>query len=136
MDVTQNVQFFKEDSEHTDWDYPTPFDYIHLRCVLSCFDDHRTVMRKSFENLRPGGWIELMDPDYYAQCTDGTLEGTYLERLFQTLQKAMSGLGKDLRVARKYKQWLIETGFVDVVEEVIPSPGKLNPTHDVTEDHD
>lgn len=132
MGVTQNVQFFREDSEHADWDYPTPFDYIHLRCVLSCFDDHRTVMRKSFENLHHGGWIELMDPDFYAQCTDGTLEGSHLERLFQTLQKAMAGIGKDLRVARNYKQWLIETGFVDVVEELIPTPGNVDLSHNVT----
>ncbi|ROW04808.1 hypothetical protein VMCG_04782 [Cytospora schulzeri] len=128
LGVAENVQFFREDSEHADWNYPTPFDYIHLRCVLSCFDDHRTVIRKSFDNLNPGGWIELMDPVYYPHCGDGTLQHSNLERLFQILDRAMTAIGKDLKVARNYKQWLVEAGFVDVVEEVAPGPGNPWPT--------
>lgn len=115
-----------EDSEHADWDYPAPFDYIHLRCVLGCFDDHRTVVRKSFESLNPGGWIELMDPVFYPHCADGTLQDSNLERLFQIFDRAMTATRRDLKVARNYKQWLIEAGFVDVVEEVAPGPGKFN----------
>ncbi|KAK2598741.1 hypothetical protein N8I77_012130 [Diaporthe amygdali] len=108
-DVVPNVQFFKEDSEHSDWIHPHPFDYVHLRLAVSCFDDHRTVIRKSFDSLRPGGWIELMDPVFQTLCDDNTLQGL--------------AIGRDLKKPLNYKRWLIEAGFVDVVEEVGPGPG-------------
>lgn len=115
-----------EDSEHADWDYPAPFDYIHLRCTLICFDDHRTVIQKSYGNLKSGGWIEIMDPVFYPHCEDGTLQGSNLERLFQIFDRAATANGKDLKIARNYQQWLVEAGFIDVVEEVAPGPGKFS----------
>ncbi|ROW11860.1 hypothetical protein VPNG_04967 [Cytospora leucostoma] len=122
LGVVDNVQFFREDSEHTEWNYPTPFDYIHLRCVLTCFDDHRTVIRKSFDNLSSGGWIELSDPVFHPQSDDGTFQGSNLERMFQSLHQAMVAMGRSFEAAQNYKKWLIEAGFVDVVEEVAPWP--------------
>lgn len=59
MGVAYKVQFFKKDSEHAHWDYPDPLDYIQLRCIMGCFDDHRMVIRKSVENLDPGVWMKL-----------------------------------------------------------------------------
>jgi hypothetical protein len=123
------VQFFKEDSEHSEWIHPHPFDYIHLRLAVSCFDDHRTVIRKSFDNMNPGGWIELMDPVFQTLCDDNTLQGTYLEKLNRTMIEAGLAIGRDLKKPVNYKQWLIEAGFVDVVEEVGPGPGKLSHPH-------
>ncbi|KAK7703478.1 hypothetical protein SLS64_009148 [Diaporthe eres] len=127
IDVAPNVQFFKEDSEHSDWIHPQPFDYIHLRLAVSCFDDHRTVIRKSFDNMRPGGWIELMDPVFQTLCDDNTLDGTQLQRLNRIMIEAGLAIGRDLNKPLNYKQWLLDAGFVDVVEEVGPGPGK--PSH-------
>lgn len=126
-DVVPNVQFFKEDSEHSDWIHPHPFDYIHLRLAVSCFDDHRTIIRKSFDNMRPGGWIELMDPVFQTLCDDNTLDGTQLQRLNRIMIEAGLAIGRDLNKPLNYKQWLLDAGFVDVVEEVGPGPGK--PSH-------
>lgn len=124
VDVVPNVQFFKEDSEHSEWIHPHPFDYVHLRLAVSCFDDHRTVIRKSFDNMKPGGWIELMDPVFQTLCDDNTLEGTHLLRLNRTMIEAGLAIGRDLQKPLNYKQWLLDAGFVDVVEEVGPGPGK------------
>ncbi|KAL1877974.1 hypothetical protein Daus18300_002328 [Diaporthe australafricana] len=123
IDVVSNVQFFKEDSEHSDWIHPHPFDYVHLRLAVSCFDDHRTVIRKSFDSLKPGGWIELMDPVFQTLCDDNTLQGTHLLRLNGIMIEAGMAIGRDLQKPLKYKQWLLDAGFVDVVEEVGPGPG-------------
>lgn len=123
-DVVPNVQFFKEDSEHSEWIHPHPFDYVHLRLAVSCFDDHRTVIRKSFDSLNPGGWMELMDPVFQTLCDDNTLSGTHLERLNHIMIEAGLAIGRDLKKPLNYKQWLLEAGFMDVVEEVGPGPGK------------
>ncbi|KAI3396540.1 hypothetical protein diail_12064 [Diaporthe ilicicola] len=123
VDVVPNVQFFKEDSEHSEWTHPHPFDYVHLRLAVSCFDDHRTVIRKSFDSLKPGGWIELMDPVFQTLCADNTLHGTHLERLNRVMIEAGLAIGRDLQKPLKYKQWLIDAGFVELVEEVGPGPG-------------
>lgn len=71
-----NVVFQKDDAE-SPWVFPAPhqlddecvspcthrimFDYVHLRLVVTCFDDTRNVMRQAFENMNPGGWIEYQD---------------------------------------------------------------------------
>lgn len=34
-----------------------------------------------------------------------------------------AAVGRDFKVPKKYKQWLIDIGFVDVVEDVGPLPG-------------
>ncbi|KAK8087532.1 S-adenosylmethionine-dependent methyltransferase, partial [Apiospora hydei] len=37
------------------------FDYIHLRFVVTCFNDHHGVLSQAFNHLKPGGWIEYQD---------------------------------------------------------------------------
>jgi ubiquinone/menaquinone biosynthesis C-methylase UbiE len=54
---TPNCEFIREDSETQEWVYPYTFDYIHLRAAISCFDDFKVVLRKSFNHLSPGGWF-------------------------------------------------------------------------------
>lgn len=105
---------------------PDPFDYIHLRCVLTCFDDHRTVILKSSENLSPGGWVELSDPVLYPRSHDRTFQGSNLERMFRSLHQTMVAMGRSFEAAQNYKEWLIQAEFVDVVEEVAPWPGNVD----------
>lgn len=124
-DGPHNCSWVKEDAENQEWTLPTLFDYIHMRLVLSCFDDHRVVIRKSFDQLEPGGWLEMMDPTFEILCTDGTCAGTHIERYCNMLLEAGSAVGRSFTVAKSYKQWLLEAGFVDVVEEVGPVPGEL-----------
>jgi hypothetical protein len=28
-----------------------------MRAVISCFDDFQVVLKKSFDNMSPGGWL-------------------------------------------------------------------------------
>lgn len=125
MGVPHNVLWVKEDAENQDWTHPYLFDYIHVRLVLSCFDDHLAVIRKAYDNLEPGGWLEMMDPTFEALCTDGTCAGTQIERMFALVLEAGRKVGRDFCVARRYKEFLQQAGFVDVVEEAGPVPGEF-----------
>lgn len=56
-----NCTFIKDDSEDP-WEFRgIRFDYVHLRFVVTCFNDHNGVLSQAFDHLKPGGWIEYQD---------------------------------------------------------------------------
>ncbi|KAK7947887.1 uncharacterized protein PG986_008773 [Apiospora aurea] len=116
-----NVTFVREDSEE-EWCYDHKFDYIHARAVVTCFDNPKGVMEKAFENLSPGGYLEYLDCYGISGCLDGTLKGTGLEKLGTYCVQGAAASGRDLMVATRYKEWLEEIGFVDVVERKLAWP--------------
>lgn len=95
----------------------------------TCFDDHRAVIRKCFDNLEPGGWVELQDAVFRLLCTDGSANGSHIERFSQLILQSGQSIVRDFDVPGKYKQMLLEAGFVDVVEEIGPVPGKARQDH-------
>ncbi|KAH8199191.1 hypothetical protein TruAng_006660 [Truncatella angustata] len=129
-----NLVWSKDDAEDA-WLFPLPtshlvsehlrdsnvqahliqFDYIHLRLVFTCFNSPQTVIKHAFDNLSPGGLLEFQDlsPEIYQN--NPAFEGNYTPNLTAICRGAMS-VGRDLHVAEKYKQWLEEAGFVEVVE--------------------
>ncbi|KAK8010894.1 hypothetical protein PG990_009859 [Apiospora arundinis] len=120
-DTVPNCSFVREDSEDP-WTYDHKFDYVHLRYVVTCFKDHRTIMRHAFENLNPGGWIEYVDQSVEPMRHGGTAEGSVWYDYVTSFLSTMAKFGRDLQCPRKYKQWLEEVGFVNVQEQVIPIP--------------
>lgn len=59
-----NCSFQRDDAEEEVWLFPTPnsrFDFIHLRFMVTCFDEPKKVMENAFKHLNPGGWIEFQD---------------------------------------------------------------------------
>ncbi|ORY71308.1 S-adenosyl-L-methionine-dependent methyltransferase [Pseudomassariella vexata] len=116
-----NCEFIKEDAEE-EWIYDHKFDYVHLRLCVSCFNDHRTVMKHAFDNLNPGGWIEYQDSTADPYRYLGTAEGSAFKRWADLFLSSGAALGRDMLVTNKYEGWLIETGFVDVVEKRLPWP--------------
>ncbi|KAH8653841.1 S-adenosyl-L-methionine-dependent methyltransferase [Xylariales sp. PMI_506] len=118
-----NCDFIVEDSEE-EWvgNENQPFDYVHMRFVATCFDDTKVVLRHAFNNMSPGGWIELQSPDFMVQSLDNNLDGTPLLRWFELVRAGLAQIGRDVHIARNYKQWLTELGFVDIQEKVIKWP--------------
>ena len=49
-------------------------------------------------------------------CIDDTMKGTSLERWVDLIMEGTSKMGKDWTRVRKYKEYLENAGFVDVVE--------------------
>ncbi|OLN88617.1 Trans-aconitate 2-methyltransferase 3 [Colletotrichum chlorophyti] len=70
--VPPNVRFEVDDAEE-EWTYSKPFDYIHCRVLTSSLSDWKLYLRRCFENLEPGGWLELQEIDLFAKSDDGTL---------------------------------------------------------------
>ncbi|KAK8054854.1 hypothetical protein PG993_000081 [Apiospora rasikravindrae] len=136
--VPPNCRFVREDSEEDEWVHEVQFDYIHMRAIVSqtscqnrhsSFTDHRAMIKKVYDNLRPGGWFESQDFSFDMVAADAATEAmlpdSAIKQWQQLMFEGMKTLGRDLRVARYYGQWLKDAGFIDVEQELLLCP--LNP---------
>ena len=74
-------------------------------------------------HLNPGGYTEVCDPINPMDCDDGSLsEDSALLRWTRLLRESSTKLGAGLDSAEKYKQQLIDAGFVNVVQKEFKWP--------------
>ena len=97
---------------------------------LGIFNDFREIIQKSYNNLRPGGWMESQEWFSKLQCADDMPEDYPLKEWSELADKAAHKLGRPLRIADKLKRWYKEAGFVDVHEEVFAIPANQWPKSD------
>lgn len=116
--VPRNCTFEIGDAEEADWGFDSSpkFDYIHARAMVTCFKDAKTIIRRIYDNLAPGGYFELQDPCLPMRCDDGTMDGTALGEWNRLMDEGMLRIGKDLRDNLKWGQYMREIGFEGVVE--------------------
>ncbi|KAK3321827.1 S-adenosyl-L-methionine-dependent methyltransferase [Apodospora peruviana] len=120
--IPKNCRFEVDDAED-EWVFSHPFDYIHSRFMIGAFGDFPKIFRSSIKNLVPGGWAEFQDYYVKMQCVDDSLSGTALERWNNLLLEGVRKLGKNGLAPAKFKQQMIDAGFVDVVERKFALPG-------------
>ncbi|KAK1636803.1 S-adenosyl-L-methionine-dependent methyltransferase [Colletotrichum phormii] len=97
--VPPNLKFEIDDLEE-EWTWSRPFNYIHSRVMTGAIDDWDLHLRRCYDNLEPGGWIELQELDVHVTSDDGTL----------TPHHALALLGRPYIDPRA----LAAAGFVDV----------------------
>ncbi|ETS85309.1 hypothetical protein PFICI_03334 [Pestalotiopsis fici W106-1] len=110
-----NVSFVRADAEE-EWMCGAPFDLVHARLMFSCYVSHRDVIKRVFDNLNPGGWIEYQDNSFSIDSDDNSHRGTGLHQWGHLAQAGAAAKGRDFEAARKFKDYFVEAGFVDVVE--------------------
>lgn len=90
-----------------------------------------TIMRKAFDGLALGGWIEFQDACFEIDGVEsGRFRGTAMERWSRLVPKGAAALGRNLAKAKLYKTQLEDVGFVDVHERIIHVPGGPWPAGD------
>lgn len=127
---TDNCTWIQENSEKQEWAYFEPLDYIHLRATGPCFDDLGNVLRKCYDNLQPGGWIELHDAALELRCDDGTTVGTSLPDFFQAMNNGAQNMGRSLLRPKSFRKYLEDAGFehIQIIEFAVPgSPWPEDP---------
>ncbi|KAF2834893.1 S-adenosyl-L-methionine-dependent methyltransferase [Patellaria atrata CBS 101060] len=113
--VPENLQFEIDDVEEP-WTWSQKFDYIHARMMTASFKNWENFFKQCFDNLTPGGWIEMQDTHMPLHCTDGTLnESTALWKWSDMIVNATGSIGHPL-VAHQYKKMMEDVGFIDVTE--------------------
>ncbi|KAI5782386.1 S-adenosyl-L-methionine-dependent methyltransferase [Peziza echinospora] len=123
-----NVRFEVDDAEE-EWAYPAAhFDYVHMRTLSGSFRDWGAVLRKAYEHLVPGGYVEFQDYGAEVFAPDGTLlsgplafpAGTcapgesHVAYLFHLCNKASFIAGRPVPVARGMAERIAAAGFADV----------------------
>lgn len=121
--VPPNLEFYVDDLEQP-WDFHTPFDLIYFRMMTGSIKDWPAWMRQAYDNLRPGGYIELYDAVMgTGRCDDDSLpEHSYLLQWDRLLVEASLKFGAPLNSALKYKEQLAEVGFTNIVQTEYPWP--------------
>lgn len=119
--VPPNLRFEVDDAEDS-WTFSHKFDYIHGRMLVTCFQSHLAVFKSAFDFLRPGGYIELQDLSLPFLGIDEKWDGSAFQRWMGLLMDGAKSVGKDWSRVPKYKAYLEEIGFVDVVERKFPCP--------------
>lgn len=119
--VPPNCRFVVEDAED-DWEHDDKFSYIHARAVLSCFADPSVVIRKAFNALEPGGYIEFQDHMAPFEFVEPPPEDSALAQWNQLSIEASIKGGRPWNNSKNYARWMREAGFVDVEEHKVWVP--------------
>ncbi|RDW66656.1 hypothetical protein BP5796_09405 [Coleophoma crateriformis] len=126
--VPPNCNFEIADAEH-EWTYSQPFDFIHGRMLFTCFtvESAKAVFTSAFDNLNPGGYLELQDCIFPQKCIDASSMGTSLSLWNSLCLEASEKTGRPWNTVQYWNSWLQEIGFEDVHEEVFLWPINMWP---------
>ncbi|TID03687.1 Secondary metabolism regulator LAE1 [Colletotrichum higginsianum] len=114
--VPPNVDFEVGDIED-EWIFDDDFDYIHSRMMTSSIADWKDYLQRCYENLTPGGYLELQESDVMPSSDDGTIERSTsaLTKYCVLLLEASVKLGRGYQDIPKLVDLMRdEIGFVDV----------------------
>ncbi|KAI0395157.1 S-adenosyl-L-methionine-dependent methyltransferase [Xylariaceae sp. FL0594] len=116
-----NVTFEICDAED-EWLFREPFDFIHMRAMVTCFSNPLFVFKEAYRSLAPGGYIELREPIFpFAFMTPPPTpnsEPCALQQWCDMIMQASRLSGRDWGIASRYAQILAQpdVGFVNVVQ--------------------
>jgi SAM-dependent methyltransferase len=108
-----NLQFKVMDFNE-EWDFEEKFDFVHVRFLGFALPEK--ALRSVYENLRPGGWLEITEWVTVLRSSDHSTEGTAFETWNQSLQHGLRTLGSSAEFALRYPSLLRRNGFVQVTE--------------------
>ncbi|KAF9876105.1 hypothetical protein CkaCkLH20_06551 [Colletotrichum karsti] len=112
--VSPNVIFEIDDVEET-WTWKQPFDYIHSRIMTSSIGNWPLYLRQCYDNLKPGGYIELQEIDIVPRSDDGTITAdTPLMKMCTLLVEASEKFGRPFMEIPTLQGLLSDAGFVDI----------------------
>lgn len=118
--IPPNVSFQIDDLEDN-WTFNTKFDFIYSRMMTAAFADWPKFFKQAYDNLNPGGWIELCDicP---VTSDDGTTKDTHLSTWVTELLDGTRKIGRPFDGAFEYKKQLEAQGFQNVTQRVFKWP--------------
>ncbi|KAK4186712.1 S-adenosyl-L-methionine-dependent methyltransferase [Podospora australis] len=122
--VPGNCRFHVDDYED-EWTYreDEAFDYIHGRAISGTVADWGRFYQQVRTHLKPGGYLEMQEYDAWIFSDDDSFDRAEWTKVWvHGLDEASKLYGKQINVANKHKEWMIEAGFEDVQEKVIRIP--------------
>jgi hypothetical protein len=120
--VPPNVTFYIDDLE-ADWTYTAPFDLVYIRMLAGSIKDWPRLYRQSFDNLAPGGYIEVFELNPPLKSDDDTFpETSALYKWTNLWVEGAAKAGIKLVKMDEHRQLLAEAGFVNLTEKKFKWP--------------
>ncbi|KAF2709258.1 S-adenosyl-L-methionine-dependent methyltransferase [Pleomassaria siparia CBS 279.74] len=113
--VPPNCSFLIDDCEE-EWLFSHHFDFIHTRAMLAAIRDWPRFFQQAYDNLAPGGYLELQEIPFDAMCMDTSLtpETSPLLRWSSLFVQGAAQAGVDPSAPYHFDTLLRQVGFVDV----------------------
>ena len=117
-----NVRFIVDDVE-LGWAETEKYDYIHCRYMAGSIKDWPQLISQCYENLKPGGWIELQESANTLYSEDDSLKpDNPMVLMMNGLMEACDKIGRTMDPAPSMKGWLEKTGFTKVEQQSFKLP--------------
>ena len=118
----KNLAFLKADIEEPWYFADNPgcrYDIITLRVLVSAIRDWPKLIRRCFEHLKPGGWIEIPDVTIgvFSDQLDWQDESSAIMRWYQCYRRGASMSGIDGFANRKRTDCLASADFTHISEK-------------------
>lgn len=115
-----NCTFHVDDyDDNWTWMPDQAFDYVHGRALSGTSHDWPKLYKQAYDNLTPGGYIEMQEYDAWVFSYDDSCDrAKWTMQWVNEVDQASIKFGRQLNIADKHKQWMIDAGFVDVKEVV------------------
>ncbi|KAK6220117.1 UMTA methyltransferase [Colletotrichum tabaci] len=109
--VPPNVRFEIDDVESS-WIEGKKYDFIFCRYMVGAIGDWETLVKRVFNNLNPGGWVEFQDMRIQLYSDDETLEknGKSTMEWIGTFVKALQSIGREPNPGPLLEGWVREHG--------------------------
>jgi trans-aconitate methyltransferase len=117
--VPQNLQFEIDDCEQ-EWLYSKPFDFVHMRALGGSIADWPKLLKRAYDNLVPGGWLQVTDCETRVSTDDDSLPiEAPLHQFTEKAGEAAIKFGKIMNIAPGHERLLKEAGFEAVVDTTV-----------------
>jgi trans-aconitate methyltransferase len=127
--VPPNCKFYVDDFE-SEWTF-TPdeaFDFIHGRAIGGCIANYELLYRRIYDNLKPGGWVEMQEFEAGFYSPDDPLlsKSPNCKKWVQLGNVASENVGRSFATAQEQRQKMIDAGFENVYDDKYNVSLKLN----------
>ncbi|OJJ42537.1 hypothetical protein ASPZODRAFT_2119646, partial [Penicilliopsis zonata CBS 506.65] len=121
--VPTNCTFEVDDFE-SEWLYSRPFDYIHGRELTGTIRDINTLVKRAFEHLKPGGYLELQSFTFKVFTDDDSLaqRAPFTTQMCDLVEEAGAKFGKAMQNIDTWDEAFKRAGFTDIMVKVIKVP--------------
>ncbi|GKT45994.1 putative methyltransferase tdiE [Colletotrichum spaethianum] len=98
------------------WTFSQPFDYIHSRVMQTGIGNWANYFKKCYDNLTPGGYLEVNEIDLFPMSDDGTLkENSAILKSTLMIQECSIIFGRPCLNIRDLADLMTDVGFEDVI---------------------
>ncbi|KXH42573.1 hypothetical protein CNYM01_09491 [Colletotrichum nymphaeae SA-01] len=120
--VPPNVRFEIDDIEE-EWTYSEPFNYIHSRFMNASIANWKEYLKKCYDNIAPGGYLELLENQVDPVSDDNTLpKDSSIHEYVSLIRSGSEKMGRVFVDVSTLKSLVIEAGFVDVELRIFKWP--------------